>query len=149
MPNFTRENLAGVLLGFQRCLPYLKMKPLVFSLLIATLALSGCASANFSSGVPFDTTKVSSIQKGVTTKAEVVSWFGQPFTKSVSGADGEMWVYIYSTGTSKARSMVFTVDVETTGRMQKLEVLFAGDVVSNHSFTDGGLPGTMSSTVGH
>lgn len=125
------------------------MKSFGLFLTIAALALSGCASANFSSGIPFDTTKVSSIQKGVTTKAEVVSWFGQPFTKSVSGADGEAWLYLYSTGTSKARSMVVTVDVETTGRMQKLDVLFAGDVVSNFTFTDGGLPGTMSSAVGH
>jgi len=115
---------------------------------IISLGLFGCATATFTQGKAFDTSKVASIEKGKTTKQEIVSWFGEPFTKSVAGADGETWVYMYAQGQSKAQSYVFSVDVKTEGNMKKLDILFKNGLVENFTFTDGDLPGTMNSSVG-
>ena len=73
-------------------------------LVLLNLVLLGCATASFTQGVEFDTSKVSLIVKGETTKSEVLDWFGQPLSKGVSGADGETWIYMFSEGTSKAQS---------------------------------------------
>jgi outer membrane protein assembly factor BamE (lipoprotein component of BamABCDE complex) len=111
---------------------------------LLVLLLSGCATATFTQGRPFDTSKVSSLQKGTTTKQEVLAWFGEPFTKTVAGSDGETWFYMYTQGTSKAQSYVFSVDVKTEGNMKKLDVLMKNDIVENYTYSDGGLPGTMT-----
>jgi outer membrane protein assembly factor BamE (lipoprotein component of BamABCDE complex) len=118
-----------------------RMKKAFFTLLFAAL-LSGCATASFETGRRFDASKVSSIQKGQTTKAEILAWFGEPYSKTVSGEDGEMWIYLHSQGTSKAKSMVFTVDVKTEGTSQKLDLIFRGEKVVNFTYSGGPMPGT-------
>ena len=122
-------------------------KILLLSALIS-LSLTGCATATFTQGRAFDTTKVATIEKSKTTKTQIVAWFGEPFSKAVSGADGETWIYMYTQGKTKAQSYVFSVDVKTEGNMKKLDVLFKNDVVANFTYTDGGLPGTINSSVG-
>jgi len=121
----------------------------IILLALGTLLLSSCATANFTQGKPFDTTKVSSIEKGKTTAAEIKNWFGEPFTKAVSGAKEETWVYFYEAGQSKAQSYVFSVKVQTEGNIKKLDILLKDGVVENFTYTDGGLPGTLNSGVGN
>ena len=121
----------------------------IFILAIAALFSFGCATASFTQGKQFDTTKVSLIEKGKTTASQITDWFGQPFTKTVTGADGETWVYMHMQGQSKAQSYVFSVNVQTEGNMKKLDLLFTNGVVENFTFTDGGLPGTMQGGIGN
>lgn len=126
----------------------MKSKYAYYTLTLILTLLSGCATATFTQGNPFDGSKVDQIEKEVTTKSEILDLFGAPFTKSLSGEDGEIWIYMYTKGQSKAQSYVFSVDVQTEGTMQKLEILFKGDVVTNFTYTDGGLPGTLNSSIG-
>lgn len=111
---------------------------------LLVITLSGCATSMFSHGRPFDTTKVPMLKKGTTTKQEVVAWFGEPFTKAVTGSDGETWIYMFTQGTSKAQSYVFSVDVKTEGTMKKLDLLMKNNVVENFTYSEGGLPGAMN-----
>ena len=55
------------------------------------LIVAGCA---ITYGREFDTTKVSQIQKGKTTKDEVRAMLGEPASTSVT-ADFEQWTYAY------------------------------------------------------
>jgi len=58
---------------------------------MAGLLAAGCA---ITYGREFDTTKVSQIQKGKTTKDEVRAMLGEPASTSVT-ADFEQWTYAY------------------------------------------------------
>lgn len=111
------------------------MRMRFFIFLIGVLLLGGCASATSISGRDFDTSKVPLIQKGKTTQSEIVAWFGQPFTKSVSGADGEIWTYFYSTAHAKVKGVI-KIEVLTTGITRKLDVLFKNDKVENSTFSE-------------
>lgn len=98
--------------------------------------LSGCATSTFTVGNDFSSANVSKIVKGKTTSKEMISLFGEPFTKSVISAKDEKWVYMYSNGTAKAQSYIVTMKVETTGTQKTLDVLITDDVVSNFAYTE-------------
>lgn len=98
--------------------------------------LAGCATSSFKVGNDFSTTNVSKIVKGETTSNEMISLFGEPFTKSVISATDQKWVYMYSNGTAKAQSYIVTMNVETTGSLKTLDVLITDGVVSNFAYTE-------------
>jgi len=81
------------------------MKKLIFGAVIATL-LSGCVYT----GTNFDESKLANVQKGVTTKQEVVSYFGNPSTTTVDSEGNEMLMWTYSIGSAfGADAKVLTV----------------------------------------
>ncbi len=114
-------------------------------LLIAVSALAlavtqGCATSNYSYGQDFNSENIKSIAKGVTTTAELEKFVGTPFSKTLVNETDEKWLYMYSNGTSKAQSYVFTMKVETTGQQKILDVLVRNGVVLNYTYTSGGMP---------
>jgi hypothetical protein len=113
----------------------------IVSLII--LSLSGCATSSYSVGKSFPSENVSQIVKGKTTSEEMVSLFGEPYTKTVISATDEKWVYMHSEGTAKAQSYIVTMDVKTTGTQKMLDVLITDGVVANFAFTEGQNPYTM------
>lgn len=106
----------------------------------ALVSLQGCATSNYSYGLDFNSENIKSIVKGVTTTTELEQLVGMPFSKTLINETDEKWLYIYSNGTSKAQSYVFTMDVETTGRQKMLDVLVRKGVVLNYTYTSGGTP---------
>jgi hypothetical protein len=94
-------------------------------------------------GKSFTSENVSQIVKGKTTSEEMVSLFGEPYTKTVISATDEKWVYMHSEGTAKAQSYIVTMDVKTTGTQKMLDVLITDGVVANFAFTEGQNPYTM------
>jgi hypothetical protein len=113
----------------------------IVSLII--LSLSGCATSSYSVGKSFPSENVSQIVKGKTTSEEMVSLFGEPYTKTVISATDEKWVYMHSEGTAKAQSYIVIMDVKTTGTQKMLDVLITDGVVANFAFTEGQNPYTM------
>jgi outer membrane protein assembly factor BamE (lipoprotein component of BamABCDE complex) len=65
------------------------MKNIIF--LVAIAFITGCASV----GTKFDTSKAGQIKIGTTTRAEVMTWFGKPYTtqKMASGGEEIFWMY--------------------------------------------------------
>ncbi len=59
------------------------------ALVLSSLAVSGCAT---SYGQQISADRVAQIQKGVTTRAEITEWFGQPM-QSVMMPDGGRTLY--------------------------------------------------------
>jgi hypothetical protein len=113
------------------------MKYRVFGMISAiTFLLVGCATSSFTVGNDFSSTNVSKIVKGKTTSDDMISLFGEPFTKSVISATDEKWIYMYSKGTAKAQSYIVTMKVETTGTQKTLDVLITDGVVSNFAYTE-------------
>lgn len=108
-------------------------------LLIIALLLGACATSNYSVGRDFPSDKVSQITKGKTTADEILSWFGQPFSKSTISATEEKWVYSYIEGQAKA----VVGSVTSTGTTKTLDVLIEDGVVVNYTFSEG----PMSSSV--
>ena len=63
---------------------------------MAAIILSGCVYT----GTNFDESKLANVQKGVTTKQEVISYFGEPSTTSVDSDGNEMLMWSYSIGSA-------------------------------------------------
>ncbi|MEO3879267.1 hypothetical protein [Rheinheimera fenheensis] len=108
--------------------------------LIAVLFLSACATSQFNYGKDFASANVQKIEHGKTTKQDLLNYFGEPFQKSVIGANQEKWMYMYTAGESKAQSYVFSMKVESTGSNKMLDILLEDGVVVNHTFTEGQNP---------
>lgn len=119
------------------------MKTLV-TVIFVLFFLSGCVSSNYAVGNDFNSLNVEQIEKGKTTSEELVTLIGQPYTKAVLSQSDEKWVYMYSTGTTKATSYIVSMDVKTTGTQKILDVLITDGIVVNFTFTEGQNPYTMS-----
>lgn len=111
----------------------------IILIFIAALMVSSCATSNYSVGRDFPADKVSQITKGETTADEILSWFGQPFSKGTISATEEKWVYSYVEGRAKA----VVGSVTSTGTTKTLDVLIENGIVVNYTFSEA----PMSSSV--
>lgn len=106
----------------------------------AFLVFIGCATSTIITGKNFDMTKSEKIQKGVTTKLEVMSLLGQPFQKTVSNSI-EVWTYQYTKAVGKATSLVFTTNATGQAYYKSLIVTFdSTNVAQSVSSTVSGDP---------
>lgn len=121
------------------------MKLAYFGVLIGALFITACATSNYTVGNDFPTENIDKIEREETTSSDLVSLFGEPYSKSVISEDTEKWLYTYSSGTAKAQSYIVTMQVETTGEQKTLDVLLKNGVVVNFTFTEGKTP--YSTTV--
>ncbi len=88
------------------------MKKFLLAIAIS-VALAGCASV----GKEFSTTDVSSIQKGKTTKTELIQRFGEP-SSQVSDSEGNttyVWTYAKAVGFTPATGKSLSVTVDNGG----------------------------------
>ena len=76
----------------------------VFILAALIFCLEGCATTGSSHIV--DDSKIGQIQKGVSTKEDVRSLFGDPTKVEFTDAGFEVWEYIYSKSQTRATSFL-------------------------------------------
>lgn len=101
--------------------------------LFVIVLFSGCTT-NLKTGSQFDISKASEIQKGKTTKKNILSMFGSPYSKS-QGGGFERWMYQYSemkSGIFDGYKVMFggaTVDRS----MQTMTVTFKGNIVHDYN----------------
>lgn len=109
-------------------------------LIMAIAAVSGgCANTMVATkyGREFDTTKIAQLQKGVTTVAQVLDFFGEPVVKHVTGVDGEIWVYSDVTVNARFTDNSFSREVNQSSLMKRLELLIRNGVIEAFTFTTG------------
>jgi outer membrane protein assembly factor BamE (lipoprotein component of BamABCDE complex) len=84
-------------------------------------------------GAQFDTENIQRIEKGKTTKTDVVNYFGDPLRKE-SAPLGEVWTYTYvKSATTAAGVVTHIVGVEQSRtNVDKLVVIFDGDIVKDY-----------------
>lgn len=118
------------------------MTKIIMFLFIGALGviISSCATSSHTMGTNFPETNVSQIEKGKTTDKDLIDLFGQPLSKSVVSDTEVKWIYSYSVFSSKARSLVFTTQVRTSGFYKKLDVLLKDGVVVNFTYSEGDTP---------
>ena len=105
------------------------MKIQLFYLLAALFTLSGCVSA----GREFDFAKAShEIRNGVTTKADLVGWFGKPYRTKKADGGGERIIWQHT-------KVGFAVGV--VEQTELLAVTDAHEVVIEHRIHQKGDPG--------
>jgi outer membrane protein assembly factor BamE (lipoprotein component of BamABCDE complex) len=82
---------------------------------LAVVAFGGCAFA--STGKKMDPAKISQVKVGVTTKQELIAWFGKPQYESTSsdGTSMASWAhvdaaYVMFAGESHSESLAVTFD---------------------------------------
>jgi outer membrane protein assembly factor BamE (lipoprotein component of BamABCDE complex) len=87
----------------------------------ASVTLTGCAT-----GVNVTQENVSRVQRGKTTRSEVIKLFGEPQAKTVSSM-GDMWMY------DSTDAMLLWVG---RGSARMLTITFVGDKVKDYQFTE-------------
>ena len=115
------------------------------AVVVLAMIISGCISTNttFTTGRPFDMSKVSTIQNSKTTSAELLSTFGEPYVKTTISGTEQKWFYMYIQGNSSAKGGPFTgLSVATKGTNQTLEILLRDGVVQTFTTYDGPIDAT-------
>ena len=105
--------------------------------LVSVLFLSGCATSEYSSGRDFSGENVPQIAKGETTAQQVVSLFGEPYSKTVTSSTDEVWTYMYVTGSAKVQSYIVSAKVRSTSQSKMLSIILTNGKVSNFTYTNG------------
>ena len=105
------------------------------SLLLIVTALAGCGTTK-TTGRDFDASKIHDIKKGVTTSNELVGLLGQPLSKTVKSAGGEVWEYSWKKTTSSTTTGSDGPVTTTKGDLKTLEVLIMNGVVVNYAYKD-------------
>lgn len=104
-------------------------------LLLAMVAPLGCSTA----GARFDTSNVSRIVKGRTTKNDLRGYFGNPL-RTEDSPNGEVWTYTYvetrTTGAGAVGYVAVGVNQSETVA-NKLTIVLNGDVVKDYFFDSG------------
>jgi outer membrane protein assembly factor BamE (lipoprotein component of BamABCDE complex) len=117
----------------------------MFSSFVCLILLSGCTSTSTSTGPKLDQNAVNSIQKGVTTRQEVIDRLGQPIATQMMGDGRRMLVYAshqtnYQFDGKRLIPFVGGLIPATdrqTARTQNLQVIVdASDVVRDYEFSD-------------
>jgi len=105
----------------------------LISLVVAVL--TGCATANYETGRDFSKSQVESIVEGATTKSDISSMFGTPYSVSIHSGS-EVWFYQYIKTSSHAQNMIFVMDVKTSSQSKMLTITFADDLVTRYSYSE-------------
>lgn len=121
--------------------------------------LAGCVSSSF--GTEINTSDVEKIQKGTTTREQIVQMFGQPMHTSMLGDGRRVLSYSYTATKAKATGASFIPIVgpivggaRGESRMQTLQVILNADgVVEDYELNDnasqirGGVFGTKATPI--
>lgn len=99
---------------------------------LCIVVLAGCFTAPIKHGSAFDVDRVKNIVKGETTKAQLITWFGPPYSKNTLSKNEEKWIYTYTQG--KAKSGLFSTKAEM--QTQALDLYLKDDVVINYTYNE-------------
>jgi outer membrane protein assembly factor BamE (lipoprotein component of BamABCDE complex) len=101
------------------------------------LLLFGCAST----GNNFDESKLSQIQKGETTEAQLIEFFGQPENRTVTSEGTTILTWTYTEATVKGESFIPYAGPFVGGTRSKaktLRVTLADNKVTSFTYSGGG-----------
>jgi len=114
------------------------MKKVTFILLLCFI-LSGCVTV----GKKVNQANINHIEKGRTTKAEVVELFGQPNNVSFNQDNHLIFTYIGSRANNTVWNfipVVSTIHSKIDVKSQKLTITFLDDIVQTYNFTSTDTP---------
>ena len=124
----------------------LTRKSLFISGCIIIALFVGCATAtsSFTNGKDFDSTKIKMIEKNKTSQDDIIKMLGQPFYKTVISASEEKWIYTFQQGNVQAQSNLITTKAQTIGTMKTLDILLKDGIVTNFTYNEGPMEGSMN-----
>ncbi|EAZ98369.1 outer membrane protein assembly factor BamE [Marinobacter sp. ELB17] len=108
-------------------------------MVFAAFVLAGCATT----GNDFSSNQIDEIVVGQTTKADIVSWFGEPSSRTKSTDHDAIYTYLYSATRANAMSLIPGAGIFGKGmdsNYKTLMVFFSKNgLVTEHSYTEGTL----------
>lgn len=112
----------------------------ILALAAALLVMCGCYSGgNYALDKADEESIAKTLVKGVTTRQEVLSAYGNPLSKSPT-ADGETWLYQYTEGRARATALIPGAGLITdTSKydMKQLTILFnQSGTVQSYTWSD-------------
>lgn len=116
-------------------------------MVFALALLAGCATATSTYGTDFSSDNVSKIVKGKTTAADLITLFGQPYSKTQGAPGQESWMWTYSVAHSQGESWMFGSNEKTTSYTKTLYVTLKHGIVTQYSISTQGTPPTSSSST--
>lgn len=73
------------------------MNKILVALSVSLLLVAGCMTIK--AGKDFDSSKITNIKNGVTTKSDLQQWFGYPYMTGIDNGD-ESWNYNFTQGST-------------------------------------------------
>lgn len=104
-------------------------------LLLILLAPLSCATASYSSGRDFDSSKIELVRENETTTAQLIAWFGQPESRSITGQGQEVWVYQHITTNAVAGAFAFHTEMRSDVKTKQATFVIRDGVVESFSAT--------------
>ncbi len=105
-------------------------------IVVLCLILVGCTTTRKSTfGRDFDSSKITSVKKGLSTRNNVLRIYGEPSDKQLDENSNEKWIYLYSVKINN----ISLWDYSSRGdsRTKKLEIIFnPNGIVQNYVFSD-------------
>lgn len=121
-------------------------KGMVCLVLSGALLLSGCFGATY--GRKFDTSRISEIKKGQTTKQEIIAMFGQAKQRMIRPDGKEALTYLYTEGRMKTNPLIFVPIVnlfvllfsktKVESEARTLSIVLKDGVVDDYAYTESG-----------
>lgn len=116
------------------------MKNIIIAIAISAICLSGCATV----GKEVPQSSVNQIEKGKTTKSEIIKIFGQPLTTYFDASGRLVFTYMSSKVSPTAWNFIPLVNIvhsEMKTKNQFLCIVFSkNEIVENYSFTNSDTP---------
>lgn len=116
---------------------------IVLTLISCAVLVDGCASA----GTKIEQSSVSQIQKGKTTKPEVIALLGAPMSASLMGDGKEMMMWSYAQTQIKGATLIPIVGIFAGGsntKMTTFQVILNKDkIVEDYLWNDSNIEAKM------
>jgi len=110
----------------------------LLTFVIIPIFLWGCATSTVITGSDFNSSKVSRIQKGVTTTAQILYWLGEPYSKKPVSAVQTIWLYAWVRPTADPNVVPFGHrTIGTSGYKKTLCLFITNDIVVDYTYEEG------------
>ncbi|MCD8554125.1 outer membrane protein assembly factor BamE [Seleniivibrio sp.] len=122
----------------------------LFFVIVLMTTIFGCVSMSSQSGNDFDVSAVNQIKQNQTTKSEILSIFGTPYSKSrnvINGVEKETWMYMYMNVQSHAKGFLFTYNGTAQVDHKSLVIVFNGETVESYNMTANPGTSTLNTTI--
>ncbi|MDR3667464.1 MAG: outer membrane protein assembly factor BamE [Ignavibacteriaceae bacterium] len=114
--------------------------------IILLFTLASCATMNTSVGKDFKDDQINKIQKDISTKADILELFGEPYSKRIN-SDNETWTYYYQRIKSTAQSCLIITTAKAESEVKSLEVSFSKEKVSDYSYSFQPFSGSKATSI--
>ena len=111
-------------------IPMLRYLPLILLAFVPA-----CATATHSVGRDFDLTHIERVTEGETTSTNLIAWFGEPFSRTITGKGTQVWLYQYTVSNATVGAFAFHSEVRSNVKTKSATFTLVDGIVETFTAT--------------